>query len=334
MELRKIFVVGSNSFTGSHFINYILSHTDADIIGVSRSAEYSPIFLPYLYKKEMSKKFTFHQLDINKDFNSVTRLLAKEKPDVIVNYSAQGEVRNSWKWPEQWFQTNCMSVVKLANFLKGKNYLKKYVAISTPEVYGSTGEKIVENHNYFPSTPYAASKLAGDLFLFTLYKKYSFPLVVTRSANVYGIHQQLYRIIPRVIIYLKLEKKIQLHGNGKTIRSFIHIRDVADATYKVITKGKDGEVYHIAPQNGDISIKDLVKMICDMMGYNFNASTELIEENFGQDTMFSIDSTKTYKELGWELKITLKQGIQEMIEWIEENWDEIKKKPLDYVHQA
>jgi len=334
IKIKKVAVIGSNSFTGAHFVNYVLENTDAEVLGISRSPEYSSLFLPYLYKKKRPERFHFHQLDVWNDFDKIISLFDKEKPEVVVNYAAQGEVRNSWNWPEQWFQTNCLAVVKLANALKDKDYIKRYVSISTPEVYGSTEKNMKENFNFKPSTPYAASKLAGDLFLMTLFKKYNFPVVMTRSANVYGIHQQLYRIIPRTIIYLKLGKKIQLHNQGKTIRSFVHVRDVADGAWRAITQGKNGNAYHLALQDEEITIKELVKMICEMMNHDFKQSTEMVKENFGQDEMYSLDSGKARKELGWKPRITLKEGIKEMIKWVDDNWEEIQKQPLEYIHKA
>ena len=334
MEIKKIAVIGSNSFTGSHFVDYVLSNTDAEVIGISRSPEYDTLFLPYAYKKSRPERFTFFQMDMNKDTDKVIALLDKEKPDIVVNYSAQAEVRNSWKWPEQWFQTNCMAIVRFTNALKDRKYLKRYVSVSTPEVYGSTKMNVPESFNFYPSTPYAASKLAGDLFLLTLFKKYNFPVVFTRSANVYGVHQQLYRIIPRTIIYLKMGRKIQLHGGGKTIRSFIHVKDVADGTWRAITLGNNGEVYHLSEEGKTISISELVKVICEMMGFDFESSVEVVDENFGQDGIYSLSPAKARKELGWEASIPFREGILEMIRWIEEDWEKIKIKPLDYVHQA
>ena len=181
--------------------------------------------LPYRYNKTPIN-FEFYQHDLNTDLESILEIVDKHKPSIIINFSAQGEVRNSWKYPEQWFLTNCLSVVKLTNQLRKRDFIKKYISVSTPEVYGATKKNIIENHNYYPSTPYAASKLAGDLHLITLFKHYSFPVVFTRSANVYGVHQQLYRIIPRTIIYLKLGKTIELHGGGASIRTFVNIKDV------------------------------------------------------------------------------------------------------------
>ncbi len=329
---KKVAVLASNSFTGSHFVNYLLQNTDVEVVGVSRSEEYESIFLPYKYNKPSSSRFKFNRLDVNKDLESILDLLDEEKPDTIVNYSAQGEVRNSWRNPLQWFQTNCMAVVALSDALKDKSYLKRYVAISTPEVYGSTEEDLKENHNYNPSTPYAASKLAGDLFLETLHKKTNFPVIFTRSANVYGIHQQLFRIIPKTLINLNSGKKIELHGEGKTQRGFIHVRDVADATYKAIQRGNLGESYHLASES-PISIYSLVKSICNMTGKNFKNSVVLKKENFGQDALYSLDSSKARQELGWTPKINLNTGIAEVIEWINKNWEVIKSLPSDYIHK-
>lgn len=330
----KYAVLASNSFTGSHFIDYVLRKTDDQVIGLSRSKEYNPVLLPYKYKKNPPpNRFQFHQLDVNTQLEQIMALFDKEKPDYIVNYAAQGEVRNSWKWPEQWFQTNTMGVVQLSNQLAQRDYVKKYYAASTPEVYGSTGTSIEENHCYEPSTPYATSKLAGDLHLMTLQRRYGFPVVLTRAANLYGIHQQLYRIIPRTIIYLKLGKKIELHGRGKAVRSFIHAQDVANATQMVIKSGQNGQVYHLAPTNESFTIAEVVKMICEMIGHRFEDSVTMMDENFGQDALFSMSSKKIEKELGWKPQITFQQGVQEMIDWIFSNWEIIKDLPHDYEHK-
>ena len=270
---NKILVIGSNSFSASNFINYTLSKS-TKIIGISRSKEYRKIMLPYKFNKNLDS-FKFFQLNINKHFDKILNLIDNFKPEVIVNFSAQGEVRNSWRFPEQWYITNCLSVVKLTNAIVKKKFIKRYISISTPEVYGNIKKNLVENHYYYPSTPYAASKLAGDLHLMTLFKKYSFPVIFSRSANVYGPYQQLYRIIPRTIIYLKKGKKIKLHGKGLAKRSFIHINDVINAISQLIKTGNIGDAYHIAPKTKEISIYKLVNLICEIMGYDFKSSIEL-----------------------------------------------------------
>jgi dTDP-glucose 4,6-dehydratase len=330
--MKTILIIASNSFTGSHLVNYCLNK-NYKVIGISRSSEYPEVMLPYLYKGNESQNFTFHKLDINKNLKSILKICDDNEPEIIANFSAQGEVRTSWLYPSQWYETNTMAIVRLTDELRKRSYIKKFITASTPEVYGSTGDNIKENNYYSPSTPYAASKLAGDLHLLTLHKRYAFPVVFTRSANVYGIHQQLYRIIPRTIIYLKMQKKIHLHGQGKSERSFIHIRDVVDATLKISESGINGEVYHISQEGRDISIYSLVQTICEMMNYDFNSSVELVDQNFGQDSKYSISSAKLRAELDWAPKISLKLGIEEMIVWIEDNWNQVKKMPLDYIHK-
>ena len=330
--MKTALIIGSNSFTGSHLVQHCLEK-GYKVIGISRSDEYPKVMLPYLYIGNEDLNFSFYKLDVNEDLQKILKICDDNEPEIIANFAAQGEVRSSWQNPLQWYETNTIAIVKLTDELRRRTYLKRYLTASTPEVYGSTSDNLKENHNYSPSTPYAASKLAGDLHLITLYKRYSFPVVFTRSANVYGIHQQLYRIIPRAIIYLKMKKKIQLHGNGKSERSFIHIRDVADATLKIAEKGIVGDVYHISPEGDDISIYAVVKTISEMMNYNFEDSVELIDQNFGQDSKYSISSSKLRLDLNWKPKISLQTGIEEMIKWIDNNWAEISGMPLEYIHK-
>ena len=130
-----------------------------------------------------------------------------------------------------------------------------------------------------------------------------------------------------------MQKKIQLHGNGKSKRSFIHIRDVVEATLKIAEKGIIGDVYHISPEGGDISIYSVVKTICEIMNHDFKDSVELIDQNFGQDSKYSISSSKVRLELNWKPKISIKVGIEEMIKWVDDNWPEISKMPLEYIHK-
>jgi len=332
-RFSKVLVLASNSFTGAHFVDHLLRNTDARVLGLSRSPEYDQTFLPYRYNSSFDEeRFTFERCDVNKDFERIVELSDRFEPDLVVNYAAQGEVRNSWKWPEEWYETNTLSVVRLSEALKERDYLKRYVSISTPEVYGNTGLDTVENETYRPSTPYSVSKLAGDLHLQVLEKRNGFPVVFTRAANLYGIHQQLYRIIPRTIIYQKIGKTLTLHGGGATERAFIHARDVASATLLAAERGGSGEVYHVAPKGELRSIASVVRLICEMMGKRFEDAVEMVDENFGQDARFSLDASKARKELGWAPEVSFEQGVEETIRWINDNWFTISKQSLDYVH--
>ena len=330
LQYSKVLVIGSNSFSGSNFINYSLSNLK-NVVGISRSDEYNKIMLPYKFNQNLNK-FKFYKLDVNKHINKILDLVDNFKPEVVINFSAQGEVRNSWMFPEQWYATNCISIVNMTSKMVKRKFIRKYISVSTPEVYGNTKKNLIENHNYYPSTPYAASKLAGDLHLITLFKKYNFPVIFSRSANIYGPCQQLYRIIPRTIIFLKMRKEIELHAKGKTKRSFIHIKDVVNAICNLIDFGNIGQVYHIAPQNNEISIYNLVKLICNMMGCDFMSSVKLITENYGQDSLYSLNSDKIRNETSWSEKISFEEGINDTIKWISDNWEIISNMPHEYIH--
>ena len=169
--------------------------------------------------------------------------------------------------------------------------------------------------------------------LIPFYKNYNFPVVFTRATNVYGAHQQLYRIIPRTVIYIKKDKKIRLQGGGKAVKSYIHIRDVCAATLQIARNGTNGEIYHISPDGEGISIVDLVSMICAKMGRPLDDCVTMVDERLGQDAFYLIDSNKLRESLGWKPQISLEKGVAEVIDWVEENFDEILKYPGEYVHK-
>jgi len=328
----KIVVIGSNSFSGSSFIAYCLS-LGLEVLGISRSNELPGVFLPYKWKNTNKlEPFSFEKLDLNHDTEKIADSIHKFHPDYVVNFAAQAMVAQSWVHPEHWYQTNIVGNVKLHDRIRKFEFLKKYVHVSTPEVYGNCAGKINESTPFNPSTPYAASRAACDLHLRTFFNQYKFPVVFTRAANVYGPGQQLYRIIPRSIFFIKIGKKLELHGEGKSLRSFIHIRDVAEATLKIAQNGAAGEAYHIST-DFHISIKALVELICKMMKADFTKLVEVADERPGKDAAYLLDSNKLRRELDWADRISLEDGISETIGWINDNFEELKKQPLEYIHK-
>ena len=329
MSGNTFLVIGSNSFSGGWMVDVLLADNPQNrVIGMSRSPEKSGLFLPYKARK--TTKFQFHQININSDVREMFELLDEVRPEYVINFAAQGEVATSWRYPEQWFQTNAVGIVRLANFLKDKDYLKRYVHISTPDVYGDC-QGVTESAPLKPSTPYAASKAAGDLYLSTLAMQYDFPLITIRSTNVYGKHQQLYRIIPRTIIFLKSGRKIHLHGGGAAVKSYVHIHDICRGILAAARDAQPGSIYHFSPDES-ISIRELVEKVCLLMGYDFNEATDEVQERPGQDSRYIIDSSKARRELKWRPIISLEQGLAEMIDWVSENFDKFVTEPLEYVH--
>lgn len=327
---NKFLIIGSNSFSGAQFINYLLDN-EQEVLGISRSAELNSVFLPYANSTNLSK-YQFRQIDINSDLDKLLGLLKQFKPEYIVNFAAQGMVAQSWQTPEHWYQTNVVGQVKLHDALRKLDFIKKYVHVTTPEVYGSTDGWLSENFSFNPSTPYAVSRAACDLHLMSFYRAYQFPVVFTRAANVYGPGQQLYRIIPRAMLYARSGKKMQLDGGGKSIRSFIHMRDVSDATFKIALAGREGEAYHISTRDY-LSIRDLVEKIASLTNVQFSDLAEVTGDRLGKDQAYLLESKKLRDELGWADTISLDAGLQDTLSWVDKNLDILKTQNADYVHK-
>ncbi|MBI3035990.1 GDP-mannose 4,6-dehydratase [Candidatus Woesearchaeota archaeon] len=329
--MSKVVVIGSNSFSGSHFIDFLLEKTKYEILGISRSPEKSSLFLPYKRNKN-SKRFAFYQLDLNRNMPAIINLSDQHEPAYVVNFASQSEVGASWNNPAHWYHTNVISTIGLIEELKLRHYLKKYVHISTPEVYGTCSGLVQESTTFNPSTPYAGSRAAADQYILMQARKFNFPGVFTRAANVYGAGQQLFKIIPRSVIYIKKGKKIPLHGGGAAKRSFIHIKDVCEATLSIMEKAPHGEIYHLST-DALTQIKDIVGKISDKLNVKFEEVTENVQERLGLDEAYILDSSKAKREFGWRPKIDLECGIDEVIQWINDNWSDIDNEPLEYMHK-
>jgi dTDP-glucose 4,6-dehydratase len=328
----KVVVLGANSFSGQDFVDLLLDDPAYDVIGVSRSAERGALFLKYRTRSDLSR-YRYYRLDMNRDTGDLLALLDRERPAAIVNFAAQSEVAPSWDHPEHWFQTNTVALARIVNHLRRQNYLERYVHISSPEAYGTCVGRITEDAPLNPSTPYAASKAAADFLLTTYAKQFGFPLVTVRATNVYGARQQLFKIIPRSTIYLKLGRTIELHGGGRAVKSYIHIRDVSRGEKLVLERGRAGHIYHLSPESG-VAVREVVQLMCDRLGVRFETATRSVEERPGQDAAYVIDSAKARAELGWQPTIDLKAGLNEVVDWVNEFWPEIQGQPLEYRHCA
>lgn len=329
MASERFFVIGSNSFSGASFIAAALD-AGAEVMGISRSPEAEAVFLPYQWTAH--ERFTFQQLDLNHDMDGIETAVRQFEPDYVVNFAAQGMVAQSWTCPEHWYQTNTVAMARLHDRLRKCSTLKKFIQVSTPEVYGSTGGLVREDCVFSPSTPYAVSKAACDMNLLAYFRAYGFPVAFTRAANVCGPGQQLYRILPKTILCILTGKKLRLEGGGRSVRSFIHIRDVAEGTLRVARQGTPGEAYHLATDR-NTTIRELVLEICRQMGVSFDDCVEVVEGRLGQDAAYLLDCTKARSQLDWAPLRGLDEAIGETIAWLKRNLSELRKLPAEYVHK-
>jgi len=328
VTVARFVVIGSNSFSGSHFVDYLLERGE-QVLGISRSPEPHAVFLPYTRHPE---GFRFHQLDLNHDLDAILEVIEAAQSPYVVNFAAQSMVGQSWQHPEHWFQTNVVSTVELHDRLRSLPFLERYVHISTPEVYGSCEGLVGEDAPFNPSTPYAVSRAAADMSLETFRANYGFPVVYTRAANVFGPGQQLYRIVPRAALCALVGETLELHGGGHSVRSFIHIRDVAEGTYLAATQGQPGSVYHLSTDR-HISIRQVVEAVLAELGADFDQVVKVVDDRPGKDAAYLLDSSRAKRELGWEPKLSFEDGVRDVVSWMRENLDAIREQPRAYVHK-
>ena len=340
MSPNKILVIGSNSFSGSHFVSHALKEGN-QVWGVSRSQEPDNIFLPYYWPQvrggrtiASKENFTFTRIDLNKDLTKLIELIDSIKANIIVNFASQGMVAESWLNPTDWYKTNVVSQVAFHDELRKRKFIDRYIHITTPEVYGSTNEGWIKEDKYFsPSTPYAVSRACCDMHLQSFFKAYEFPVIFTRAANVFGPGQQLYRIIPRALLSARTGKPMQLHGGGNSIRSFIHISDVVKATLKLSLEGEPGSTWHISTKES-ISIRDLVKLIFSLTNSDFDALVKVNEDRLGKDQCYLLNSEAIRSKHGWSDEIELSEGLKETLAWVDQNLERLVKLPWTYKHTS
>jgi len=329
--VATILVIGSNSFSGSSLIKSLLT-AGLSVVAVSRREEVKALYNQYSNLTTESN-FNFYQIDLNSNENEISNLCKKHNVNTVINFSAQSMVGESWINPDQWYQTNVVSLSKLISSLRINSIkLDKFIQFTTPEVYGNTTGLIKENFNFMPTTPYAISRAAGDLHLKAMFDNFDFPVIFTRAANVYGEHQSNYRILPKTFILGLTGKKLPLHGGGSSERSFIHIDDVSSALMKIIAGGEVGNTYHISTDR-IVTIKKLVEMCCSIMNLNFEDFCQITEDRAGKDAAYKLDSTHIRSKLLWSDEISLEDGLSRTYDWVAANLNEILMYPLDYQHR-
>jgi dTDP-glucose 4,6-dehydratase len=321
--MKRILVTGGAGFFGSNFINHILSNRN-DIFIVNLDKLTYAGNLQNLKSVEEHKNYTFIKGDIVND-ELVSYIFQRYEISHVINFAAESHVDRSILGSEIFFRTNVLGTNVLLENAK-RFGVEKFVQISTDEVYGSLGPEgqFEETTPLQPNSPYAASKAAADMMALAFYHTYQVPVVITRCSNNYGPYQFPEKLIPLMIINSLNNKKLPVYGDGLNVRDWIYVIDHNKAVEIVLDKGKIGEVYNVGA-NAEKPNIEIVKLILKHLG----KSEELIEyvkDRLGHDRRYAINSTKIKRELGWEVKHSFEDTIQDTINWYLKNekwWKEI-----------
>jgi dTDP-glucose 4,6-dehydratase len=272
-------------------------------------------------------EFPYHAYHLTYELDYVLQTIRGFKPDVIVNFAAQGEGANSWgmdNW--RFYETNCVGLVKLISHFQET----RFIQIGSSEVYGSVDKPVSESSHLVPTSPYSVSKAAFDLHLVAMHKVCKFPMNIIRPSNCYAPGQQLHRIIPKALISGVAGRKIPLHGGGVARKSYLHATDLSNAILKVIS-GPVGEIYNVGPDN-PTPIREVVERCAKALGMEFEDLCELAPERTGQDSTYWLDSSKI-KALGWKQEIGWRQGLADMVQWVK-RYPELEAMNTNFVMRA
>ena len=330
--MKRYAVLGGGGSFGIHTSKYLLDHAKTDrVIAVGRNPARPEPFTLNVGKGD--KRYSYHAYHVTHELDLLLELLDKEKPHVIINYAAQGEGAVSWKHSWRFFETNSMALARLAEELMQRPYLERFIQIGTSEMYGSVNHATKEDEPIKPTSPYAASKVAFDMYLISVHKFLKFPMNIIRPSNAYCPGQLLHRVVPKAVVCGLTGRKLPLQGGGRAEKSYIHARDLGRAIHMVAEKAPLGTVYNVGPLQ-PISIRALVEKTATALGMKFEELCEITEDRLGQDSRYWLDSSAIKRDIGWEPQISIEEGLAEMVAWGRKYVDQLRDWPMEYTLRA
>ena len=317
--MKIILVTGGMGFIGSNFIRYLLKQdTEFRIITVDKLTYAGNPENLVDVEKNYSRRYKFYKIDIC-DFKAVDNIATKENVDYIINFAAESHVDRSIDNPNIFINTNIIGTQTLLNITK-KNKIKKYIQISTDEVYGSLDFKappFKETTNLSPNSPYSASKASADLIVYSYHKTFDLPMNITRCSNNYGSYQFPEKLLPLMINNALNNKELPIYGKGINVRDWIYVEDHCSAILKVLLEGKNGEIYNIGGDSEYANI-DVVKKLLKLLDKPESLIT-FVKDRPGHDLRYAMNHDKITKDLNWKPKINFEEGLKLTVEWYQNN---------------
>ena len=324
--MKKIIITGFSGFVSGHFIDYLYNNSiDWEVFGISRS---NPAFDYEKYKDRLS--ITFYRMDLM-DAVMLKKVFLEVKPDYVLHLAAFSSVAYSWKHPEESFTNNSNIFLNLIDAVRDTVPGCRVLSVGSSEEYGNVLHDdlpIKEKQPLCPVSPYAVARVSQELLSKVYVDAFGMQLIMTRSFNHIGPGQDVRFVIPSFINrildikYSGKEKGEIETGDLSIVRDFVDVRDVVDAYYLLLTKGKVGEVYNICSEKG-VKLSEVVRIISEEIGVEVTTkiTPDYVRPN---DNCEIVGSTyKIQTELGWKKNITFRDTIKDMI-----NAQIVKRKEL------
>lgn len=319
-----IIVTGGAGFIGSNFVRLLLAQKKHPVVFDK---------LTYAGNREnIPPEVPFVQGDIT-DRNALEDAIKTYQPTAVVNFAAESHVdRSIHGGAAEFVRTNVMGVQTLLDTVK-----VRFVQVSTDEVYGDTpvdsDEMFSEQSPLRPSSPYSASKAAGDLLCMAYHRTYGTPVIVTRGSNTYGPYHYPEKVIPFFILKMMEGKKMPVYGSGANIRDWMYVEDHCSGILAALESGTPGQIYNIASDEFRSNLT-VAHMIAKAFGHDPSTSSgqadaiEFVTDRPGHDLRYAPDASKIKRELGWSPTVKFEDGLARTIEWFKQNtqWVENVKK--------
>ena len=265
-------------------------------------------------------------------------LIALEKPDAVINFAAESHVDRSIMDASPFVSTNIGGTQTMLDAVRRAGTKTRFLQVSTDEVYGSADDKkpFTEQHYLKPSSPYAASKTAADLFVLSYQHTFGMDALITRCSNNYGPYQFPEKLIPLFTTNLFEGKKVPVYGDGMQVRDWIHCDDHSRGVLAALEKGQSGQVYNLGGGNGIPNI-EITRMLLKATGRGED-HIQYVQDRLGHDRVYLINHEKATRELGWKPLVNFQQGLADTVAWYRENrgwWEAVKSGAYRdyYAHQ-
>jgi dTDP-glucose 4,6-dehydratase len=319
----KLLITGGAGFIGSEFTRQAVrkGHETLVVDNLTYAGDMKRL-------SAVKEKIRFYKVDIT-DRKGLEEVFKKERPEVVIHFAAESHVDRSILNPRAFLETNIVGTFNLLELARDYS-IKRFINISTDEVYGDLGEtgSFTEDSPLRPNSPYSASKASQDMLGRSYWRTYKLPVITVRPSNNYGPWQYPEKFLPVIIMKALKEERIPVYGDGRNVREWLYVEDCADAIFSVLERGRPGEVYNIGSGEERRNI-DVVREVLRLLGKK-EELIEFVKDRPGHDFRYSMRIDKIINEIGWRPKTGFNEGLKNTVRWYLDNrtWLEEKAEGL------